>query len=52
MKPTPLEILESIDMLRILENGYNIKLVKTNEISIAVDRARDIKKVESFLRKK
>ena len=28
MKPTPLEILESIDMLRILENGYDIKLVK------------------------
>ena len=52
MKPTPLEILESIDMLRILENGYDIKLVKTNEISIAVDRARDIKKVESFLSKK
>jgi len=52
MKPTPLEILESIDMLRILENGYDIKLVKTNEISIAVDRAKDIKKVENFLNRK
>ena len=49
MKPTPLEILESIDMLRILENGYNIKMIKTNEISIAVDRTKDIKKVENFL---
>ena len=52
MKPTPLEILESIDMLRILENGYDIKLVKTNEVSIAVDRIKDIKKVENFLNKK
>ena len=52
MKPTPLEILESVDMLRILENGYDIKLVKTNEVSIAVDRAKDIKKVENFLNRK
>ena len=52
MKPTPLEILESIDMLRILENGYDIKLVKTNEKSIAVDRPKDIEKVENFLNKK
>ncbi len=52
MKPTPLEILESIDMLRILENGYDIKLVKTNEVSIAVDRPKDIKKVENFLNRK
>ena len=52
MKPTPLEILESIDMLRILENGYDIKLVKTNEKSIAVDRPKDIEKVENFLNRK
>ena len=52
MKPTPLEILESIDMLRILENGYDVKLVKTNEVSIAVDRIKDLKKVENFLNRK
>ena len=48
LKPTNLEILESIDMLRILENGYDVKLVETNEISIPVDRKEDILKVESF----
>ena len=50
LKPTNLEILESIDMLRILENGYDVKLVETNEISIPVDRKEDILKVRKFLK--
>ncbi len=49
LKPTNLEKLESIDMLRILENGYDVKLVETKEISIPVDRKEDIVKVRKFL---
>ena len=37
-------------MLRILENGYDVKLVETNEISIPVDRKEDILKVRKFLK--
>ena len=29
MKPTLLEKIESIDMLRVLENGYKVFLVRT-----------------------
>ncbi len=50
MKPTYLEQKESIDMLRILENGYNVKLVETKEVSIPVDRKEDIAKVRKYLK--
>jgi len=52
LKPTYLEKLESIDMLRILENGYDVKLVETKEISIPVDRKEDVLKVRKHLNKK
>ena len=39
-------------MLRILENGYNVKLVETKEVSIPVDRKEDILKVRKYLIKK
>ena len=51
MKPTPLEKIESIDMLRVLENGYKLFLVKTKYFSHAVDTKRDLVKVEKYLRR-
>jgi 3-deoxy-manno-octulosonate cytidylyltransferase (CMP-KDO synthetase) len=52
MHETNLEIIESIDMLRILENGYKVKLVETKYFTHAVDTKRDLLKVEKFLRLK
>ncbi len=49
MKPTPLEKAESIDMLRVIENGFKLRMIKTNYKSYAVDRKEDILKVEKFL---
>ncbi len=46
MKPSVLEKLESLEQLRILENGYAIQVVETEEISIGVDRVEDIIKIE------
>ena len=51
MKASPLEKIESIDMLRILENGYSVFLVKTKHFSHAVDTKEDLHKVAKFLRK-
>ena len=51
MKPTLLEKAESIDMLRILENGYKVFLVKTNYFSHAVDTKKDLLKVVNYMRK-
>lgn len=50
MKPTPLEILESVDMLRILENGFKIKMVKTKYDTCPVDTQEDLIKVENLIK--
>ena len=51
MKPTPLEKIESIDMLRVLESGYKLFLVRTKYFSHAVDTKRDLIKVEKYLKR-
>lgn len=51
LKPTPLEIIESIDMLRILENGLNVKMVKTKHHTFPVDTHDDLLKVENLIKK-
>ena len=52
MKISPLEKLESIDMLRIIENGYNVQMVKTNHKSYSVDTLSDLKKVSKIIGEK
>lgn len=49
LKPTKLEITESVDMMRVLENGYNVKMIETKFKTQAVDTREDAKKVEKFL---
>ena len=46
---TPLEIIESIDMLRILENREPIQMVLINEEAYSVDTPADLKLVEKKL---
>lgn len=45
MEPTPLEIIESVDMMRILENGMKVKMIPTNYDTKAVDTQKDLDKV-------
>lgn len=49
LKPTSLEKSESIDMNRLLQHGYKIKLIYTNEKIQSVDVKADVKKVECIL---
>jgi 3-deoxy-manno-octulosonate cytidylyltransferase (CMP-KDO synthetase) len=49
LKPTPLEIVESVDMLRLLEHGYKIKTMISNYTTYGVDRVEDLKKVEKIM---
>jgi len=51
MKPTFLEEIESIDMMRIIENGFKVKMVPTKFETFAVDTEKDLLKVENILRK-
>lgn len=49
LDPTPLEKLESIDMLRFLEHGRKVRMVETPYDSQAVDTPADLALVESLM---
>lgn len=51
LEPTPLEISESIDMLRVLEYGHNVRMTPVNFESHPVDIKEDINCVEKMLEK-
>ncbi len=51
MKPTPLEIAESVDMMRVLEHGMKIKMVPTKHNTKAVDTQEDLNQVELLMMK-
>ena len=51
MTPTPLEIIESVDMNRFLEHGIKIKMIPTVHKSFGVDIPTDVDIVEPLLRK-
>jgi 3-deoxy-manno-octulosonate cytidylyltransferase (CMP-KDO synthetase) len=47
---TPLEAEEDIEVLRFLESGIPVKMVKVNNPTVAVDHPEDIAIVENILR--
>ena len=49
LPPTPLEQLESIDMLRLLEHGMQVKMVPTEFNTQAVDTPEDLARVEKLM---
>lgn len=49
LAPTPLEIAESIDMMRVLEHGMRVKMVPTRHQSYSVDTAADLAKLEQLM---
>ena len=51
MDPTPLEKLEKLEQLRILEHGHPIQVEMTERVSMGVDCIEDLEKVERFLEK-
>jgi 3-deoxy-manno-octulosonate cytidylyltransferase (CMP-KDO synthetase) len=50
LSPTPLEITESIDMMRFIEHGRRVKMVETSFSTHAVDTPADLAHVEGLLR--
>lgn len=48
---TPLEKLERIDMLRVLEHGLNVRMVFTEQETVGVDTPADLKRAEEMLRR-
>ena len=51
LQPTPLEELESIDMMRLLENDYEINAVISSSPILGVDHPEDIAKADLMMAK-
>ena len=46
---TPLEKIESVDMMRVIESGGSVRMVFTEEVSYGVDTEEDREKVEKIM---
>ena len=46
---TPLEVCESVDMLRLLENGYKVRMVDSSYPAVGVDTSQDLIQVEKLM---
>lgn len=44
-----LEKTEKVEMLRYLENGYDVQMVHVNDVGLSVDSPEDIKLVEDYI---
>ena len=43
------ESVEDIEILRLIERGYEVEMVEVSDSSIAVDTPEDLKRVEDYL---
>ena len=51
LRPTVLERIESLEQLRVLENGFKIYVSEVDERSVEVDTADDLKRAEVYLKR-
>jgi len=49
MVPTPLEVTESVDMMRVLERGYRVRMALTRYRTRAVDTPADLVRVARLM---
>ena len=49
LAPTPLEVVESVDMLRLLEHGHKVRMVHTADPNIGVDTPADLAVAEALM---
>ncbi|KAK3010245.1 hypothetical protein RJ639_010817, partial [Escallonia herrerae] len=52
LSPTPLQLEEDLEQLKVLENGYRMKVIKVNHDGHGVDTPEDVEKIESLMRER
>jgi 3-deoxy-manno-octulosonate cytidylyltransferase (CMP-KDO synthetase) len=48
MESTPMETVESLEQLRVLENGYTIKVIVTNHQFMGIDTPEDLEHIREY----
>jgi 3-deoxy-manno-octulosonate cytidylyltransferase (CMP-KDO synthetase) len=51
LKPSNLEKVESVDMNRLIENRYKVKMVRTNLNTVNVDNYKDLQRAKKAMKK-
>ncbi|XP_010545826.1 PREDICTED: 3-deoxy-manno-octulosonate cytidylyltransferase, mitochondrial [Tarenaya hassleriana] len=52
LQPTPLQQEEDLEQLKVLENGYKMKVIKVEHEAHGVDTPEDVSKIESLMRER
>lgn len=50
LRSMPLETIESVDMLRLLEHGYKVRMVESRFDTYGIDTPGDLSRVESLMK--
>ena len=50
LEQTPLEKIESVDMMRVIENGEKVRMVMTDDLSCSVDTIEDLGRATELMR--
>ena len=50
LDPTPLEVAESLEQLRWLENGFTIRVATTTGHNIGIDTPQDLQRAQQYLK--
>ncbi|XP_050882652.1 3-deoxy-manno-octulosonate cytidylyltransferase, mitochondrial isoform X4 [Lathyrus oleraceus] len=49
LQPTPYQLEEDLEQLKVLENGYKMKVIKVNHEAHGVDTPEDVGKIEALM---
>ncbi|CAI9754983.1 unnamed protein product [Fraxinus pennsylvanica] len=52
LPPTPLQLEEDLEQLKVLENGYKMKVIKVDHEAHGVDAPEDVEKIERYMQEK
>ncbi|KAG9440102.1 hypothetical protein H6P81_020267 [Aristolochia fimbriata] len=52
LPPTPLQLEEDLEQLKVLENGYKMKVIKVDHDAHGVDTPDDVHKIELMMRER